>query len=189
MDKNDAKYESLKQKLLKMAALAEQGYRGEAEAAKAAIKRLCAQYGVTLEEILAEQEETKRYQFEIGRNKCYLTLFVQCHGVVTNKSRMSYVQRTRSIIAVDLTPLQYAELCSLFEWHKANFNKDLQAMQETIVSAYVHKHHLFAAVDKDDPTEEDKPLTAKEFARLYAIIAMQDQLGDNKYHKMLEAAK
>lgn len=145
MDKNSNQYESIKQKLLKLQALAEKGYRGEADAAKRAIERICAQYGVTLEEVLCV-DQPQRYEFEIGRYKYMLTLFCQCHGVVTGIGQLSYYKRSRNRIAVDLTPLQYAELSSLFEWHKANFLKDLAAMQairnveqsETCHIAFLH---------------------------------------------------
>lgn len=154
MDKNSNQYESIKQKLLKLQKLAEQGYKGEADAAKRVIERLCAQYGITLEEVLCV-EQPKRYEFE-----------------VTGSGQLSYFKRSRNRIAVDLTPLRYAELSSLFEWHKTNFLKDLAAMQDTIVEAYVNKHNIF-----------------RTLRRIAAIMAMQSELGDNTYHKQLEAAK
>ena len=191
MDRNSTQYESIKQKLLKLQALAEKGYRGEAENAKRAIARICAQYGITLEEVLCV-EQPKRYQFEIGRYKYMLTLFCQCHGVVTGKGKLSYIKRSRNTIAVDLTPLQYAELSSLFEWHKANFLKDLAAMQDTIMEAYINKHNIFRTLSEEEQAERDareEELTPAKLRRLQAILAMQYELGDNTYHKMLKAAK
>ena len=40
-EKDEKKYESLKAKLIKLQALADRGYQGEAENAKRLIKRLC----------------------------------------------------------------------------------------------------------------------------------------------------
>ena len=191
MDKNNNQYESIKQKLLKLQALAEKGYQGEAENAKRAIERICAQYGVTLEEVLCE-EKPKRYQFEIGRYKYMLTLFCQCYGVVTGIGQLSYIKRSRNTIAVDLTPLQYAELSSLFEWHKANFLKDLSAMQDTIVEAYINKHNIFRTLSEEERAKRDameEELTPAKLRRMAAILAMQSELGDNIYHKQLEAPK
>lgn len=191
MKKENNQYESIKQKLLKLHALAQKGYKGEAEAAKRVIERLCAQYGITLEEVLCV-EEPKLYEFEIGRYKYMLTLFVQCYGVVTGIGELSYFKRSRNKIAVDLTPLQYAELSSLFEWHKANFLKDLAAMQDTIVEAYVNKHNIFRTLSEEEQAERDareEKLTPAKLRRLAAIMAMQGELGDNRYHKQLEAPK
>lgn len=183
---NNKQYESIIKKLKKLQALAEQGYRGEAEAAKLAIERLCAQYGVTLEEILTE-EKIQRYEFEIGRYEYFKTLFVHCHSYLTGKKTLSYYQRSRSLIAVDLTPMQYAELSNLFEWHKANFLQDLKEMQNTILEAYLNKHDLFSHSDNEDVSP--KEYSASDLRRAMAIMAMQDQLNDNKYHKMLETSK
>lgn len=191
MDKNSNQYESIKQKLLKLQALAEKGYKGEVEAAKRAIERICAQYGVTLEGVLCV-EQPQRYEFEIGRYKYMITLFCQCHGVVTGKGQLSYRKLSRNKIAVDLTPLQYAELSSLFEWHKANFLKDLAAMQDTIMEAYINKHNIFRVLSDEERAERDArdiELTPAKLRRLRAILAMQSELGDNTYHKQLEAAK
>lgn len=191
MRKDKNQYESIKQKLLKLHALAEQGYKGEAEAAKRAIERLCLQYGITLEEVLCV-ETPQRYEFEIGRYKYMLTLFTQCYGVVAGKGTLEYIKRSRNTIAVDLTPLQYAELSSLFEWHKANFLKDLAAMQDAIMEAYINKHNIFRTLSEEERAERDareEKLTPAKLRRLATIMAMQGELGDNTYHKQLEAAK
>lgn len=185
MSKNDTEYESIKRKLLKLQALAEKGYKGEADNAKRAIERLCAQYGITLEEVL-EVDEPKRYEFEIGRYKYMLTLFNQCYGVVTGVGEMRYYQRSRSKIAVDLTPLQYAELSNLFAWHKANFLKELEAMQDTIVEAYVEKHKIYRQRSEEELEQAgEAEITPERLRRIAAILAMAGQMQDNHYYKQI----
>lgn len=66
--KEDEKYESLKAKLRKLAALAERGVGGEAENARRLMEQICREHGVSIDEIL-NVEERKRYRFEIGRHK------------------------------------------------------------------------------------------------------------------------
>lgn len=181
---SNKKYESIKAKLLKLQALAEKGCAGEAAAAKKAIERLCAQYGVSLADILSEQEETHKYIFDVGRRKYMLTLFCQLHAVVTGKHVMKYTKMARNKIRIELTAFQRAELSNLFEWHKANFKKDLQTMEDTIAEAYIQKHNLFKPRDEDEEAP-DIQLTPKELARLQTILAMQAHLNDNKYHKAI----
>lgn len=176
-------YESIKEKLLKMQALAEKGYQGEAEAAKRMIEILCRKHGVSIEDILSEQVNTNRYVFEIGRNKHFKTLFLHCHAKVMDKKSMEYYQRTASKIALDLTPMQYAELSSLFEWHKANFIKDMEETLDTMESAYLNKHNLFSSQNGGNP---DRKLTPEDIKRIKAMFAMMEQLSDNTYHKMIE---
>ena len=81
-----------------------------------------------------------------------------------------------------MTAIQYAEMVSLFAWHKANFDNDLEEMKRNILLAYCRKHHLYSNVDSDDCRE----LTAEEKERLLKIMYMQESLNDNKYHKLLE---
>lgn len=50
--KEDEKYESLKAKLRKLAALAERGVGGEAENARRLMEQICREHGVSIDEIL-----------------------------------------------------------------------------------------------------------------------------------------
>lgn len=185
MDKNSNQYESIKQKLQKLQALAERGMAGEAANAKRLIEKLCKKYGVTLEEVLS-QDQPQNYEFEIGRYKYMLKLFMQCYAVVTNKGTLSYVQCSRSVIRVELTPLQYAELKNFFEWHKANFAKDVEAMQNTIIDAYLHKHNIFRKRSEEEEQNDNEELTPTELQKLRTMLTMMDELRDSHYHKMIE---
>mgnify|MGYP005924602649 FL=1 len=174
--------ESIKDKLRKLAALAERGMEGEAANAKRAIERICQQYGIRLEDML--EEDKKRYHIRVGRNPMQRQLFNQCYGVVVGTGEITYWNISRDTIAVELTPLQYAELVSMWEWHQSNFKRDLEDMEKTIVDAYISKHHLYAP---SDGSEEDYELTAEEKARLLKAIYMSEALGDSRYQKMLES--
>ena len=176
-----SEYESIKNKLKKLLALAEQGVQGEAENARRLLEKLCREYGVSMDELL-DENQVKYHFFEVGRNKVYLDLFAQCYYKVANTDRLSYKQISRSQIAVEMTAIQYAEMASLFAWHKANFDNDLKEMKRNILIAYCRKHHLYSDVDSSDSME----LTDEEKERLIKIMFMQESLNDNQYHKLLE---
>lgn len=177
----DEQYESIKNKLKKLLALAERGVQGEAENARRLLEKLCKEYGVSMEELL-DENQVKFYRFNIGRNAVYKDLFVQCYCKVAEKGSLKYHQASRSQIEVEMTALQYAELASLFEWHKANFDKDFEDMKKNILLAYCRKHHLYSEVKPDN----DRELTADERKRLIKVLFMQESLNDNQYHKLLE---
>ena len=178
----DEQYESIKNKLKKLLALAERGIQGEAENARRLLEKLCKEYGVSIEELL-DENQVKYYRFDIGRNAVYKDLFTQCYCKVAQKGSLSYRQISRSQIEVEMTALQYAEIVSLFEWHKDNFNKDLEDIKQNILLAYCRKHHLYSDEVKPD---NDRELTADECKRLLKILFMQESLNDNQYHKLLE---
>lgn len=179
----DEQYESIKNKLKKLLALAEQGVQGEADNARRLLEKLCKEYSVSIEELL-DENQLKRYCFDISRNAIYKDLFVQCYCKVSQKISLSFYQESRSQISVEMTALQYAELVSLFEWHKANFNKDLEDMKKNILLAYCRKHHLYSDVKPDN--DNDRELTEDERKQLIKIMFMQESLNDNQYHKLLE---
>ena len=188
MDKNDPKYESLKSRLIKMSRLAEIGDTNEALNARKAIERICLQYDISIEEILLEYQEQKWYEFDIGRSDIMLSLFAQCHGVVTGKGRLEYRKAKRiSKIDVCLTAFEYAELKSMFAWHQSNYKSELKKMEDTLFQAYIYKHNLFRAKsDEDKENEEDTELTPKMLERIKRIIHMKQTLSDTHYHKMIE---
>ena len=95
-------FESLKDKLKKLKALAERGCGGEAENAQRLLERLCAANGIDLG-LLNDEEKKSRYTFNVGRNRVFITLFTQCYSKVTDSSKMSYRQESRSEISLELT--------------------------------------------------------------------------------------
>ena len=90
-----SEYESIKNKLKKLLALAERGVQGEAENARRLLEKLCMEYGVSMDELL-DENQVKYHFFEVGRNKIYLDLFSQCYYKVANADRLSYRQISRS---------------------------------------------------------------------------------------------
>ncbi len=121
MNNENQSFESNKSKLRKLQALAEKGYKGEAEAAKRLLDKLCKQYGVSLEDIL-DQEKKNRYRFEIGKGKIWLDLFVQCYANVTGSKELRYIKESSSIIrGVELTAYEVAARYGI-EIHTVHFS-------------------------------------------------------------------
>lgn len=92
MNSQNQSFESIKSKLRKLQVLAENGYKGEAEAAKILLDKLCKQYGVSIEDIL-NQEKKNSYRFEIGKGKIWLDLFMQCYANVTGNKELRYIHK------------------------------------------------------------------------------------------------
>ena len=172
-------FESLKDKLKKLKALAERGCGGEAENAQRLLERLCAANGIDFG-LLNDEEKKSLYTFNVGRNRVFITLFTQCYSKVTDSSKMSYRQESRSEISLELTQVDYAELKGLFEWHKANFEKELEALRDAALTAYCQKHCLFP--DKTN----DRPLTEADLERLRKAMKMEGLLNDKTYQHLIE---
>lgn len=184
MKENSEQFESLKKKLQKLQALAERGYQGEAENARRAIERICEQYGIRIEDVL-DIETLHSYTFEIGRGKDMMQLFIRCISSVCDIKGMTYSKPTRSSIRIKLTALQYADLSSLFDWHRANYKRELDEFRRSFMSAYIGKHDLFFDSEREDRSIDD--LTQEDIERIRRIWKMRDAMSNNTYHKQLEA--
>lgn len=188
MNNEDQSFESIKNKLRKLQALAEKGYKGEAEAAKRMLDKLCKQYGVSIEDIL-DQEKKSNYRFEIGKGKIWFRLFMQCYANVTGNKELRYYRESSSVIrGVELTAYQFAEISNLFFWHKTNLKKDIEKTQLLVFEAYVQKHRIFRDRSNDPEEEEDEEMEDNpiDFAHLQALMMMMANLNDNRYHKQIE---
>lgn len=179
------KYESIVSKLRKLHALVVGGTPGEARNAQRLLDKLCAEYGITLDEIL-DQESKKWYEFFVGGKKIIQKLFFQCYYKISNSNKISYRQRgtERARLRVELTAYEYAEIKSLFEWHKANFQRDLDNVLKALFDAYCVKHALHSTRSNED--EDDLHLTEEDIKRIIAMQAMREALNDNTYCKLIE---
>lgn len=184
MTKGSEQFESLKSKLRKLQALAERGCQGEANNARRAIERICQQYGVRLEDVL--DIETKRtYTFEIGRSKEMMNLFIRCISSVCDITGMTYHQPTRSSVCIELTALQYADISSLFNWHKSNYKREFEDFKRSFMFAYVGKHDLY--FDRERSGSRDREdLTPEDLERIWRTWKIQEGMSNNTYRKQLE---
>lgn len=174
-------FESIKQRIWKIQALVEKGYEGEAEAAKRVLDGMCRKYGLRIEDLL-DQDKVERREFNVGRSKICLNLFVQCHAKVTGKKRMAFCRKSPSVISLELTAYQYAEILNMFNWHKSNLQKDLDNAQQLCYEAYVQKHGIYRERQED----EEKTDAPVDIDRLRKILIMMGNLNDNTYYKQLK---
>ena len=182
------KYESIKRKLRKLKALADAECVNEAEAARRVIDRLCATYGIRLEDVL-DSEKKQRYRFEIGQGHDMMNLFIRClEQIVGDIAGMKYSRPTRASIRIEVTALQYAEIRNLFDWHRENFRLELRKMQNNFVDAYIMKHGLYFQSEREGGNGKERDeITQEELESIRRIMALRDTMSDVYYHKQLEA--
>lgn len=176
-------FESLRDKLLKLQALVERGFGGEAENARRAIERICKQYGLKLEDVL-DVETKHEYRFEIGKGKDMMNLFVRCVSMVCDIKGMQYYKPTRSSICIEVTAMQYADISSLFNWHLANYKHELDDFRQSFLDAYILKHNLYFDTERNGTS--NKELTKEDVERIRRIINMRNAMNDKTYHKQIE---
>ena len=80
--------DKIRDKLLKLKNLAEQGYKGEAIAAKRALEEMPNKYGLTLESLFDEEVEWR--WIKVGRDKYLNEILHQCHFQIIDSGRYTY---------------------------------------------------------------------------------------------------
>ncbi len=180
--KNRDKYESLKAKLRKLQALAENGYHGEAQAARRAIETLCTKYGISMDDVL-DFDKQKEYTFEIGRGKDMMHLFIRCLANVCPIDGMKYCKPTRSSIRLRMTAMTCTEVSALFDWHKQNFERELKQMRMDFMTAYIGKHNLLFDTERNGGSTDD--LTVEDIEKIRRIWKFREAMSDSSYHKMI----
>ena len=179
-------YESIKSKILKLKELVLRGEYKEAQNAQRRIDNILSKYNLSLNEVLSEEQKKKGRFFSISA--FYNKLFFQCVFQILNLSTLSYREPQKRHYYIEMTDIEYAELNSLFEWHKLNYKREYNKMVKLFTSAYIQKHQIWR---KTEPTDEE---LAKidygenneiDYEKMRRIIALENFMSDEKYIKMI----
>jgi len=172
--------ERIRDRLLKIKRLAESGETHEAANARMHLEAMLAKYGMTIAD-LSEDERTQRV-FEYGSMDELTLLALVCCGIVGEKrtTEAKYKPKARQFF-IDLTAYEYAELRSMFDWHRTNFRKEKRKLMKTFCDAYIIKHNLCTSNEDAAPRE----LTADERRQVVEAIRLSDSLSDVYYRKQI----
>lgn len=179
-------YETIKSKILKLRELALRGEHEEALNAQRRLDNMLSKYNLSLDEILSEKENKKERLFVIS--SFFDKLFFQCVFQALDLKYLSYKESKKGHYYIKMTELEYAELMSLFEWHKQNYKKEYDKFVKSFTSAYIQKHEIW---NKTEPTDEDLAKldddrdTEIDYEEMKRIIALQNSISDKKYVKMI----
>ncbi|MEG0108331.1 MAG: hypothetical protein RR705_05715 [Lachnospiraceae bacterium] len=176
--------DKIKDRLLKLKRLAEQGYKGEALAARRALEAMLEKYGFTIDDLCDEKQEWR--WIKVGSNRELKSILHQCHFQVVDGCETIY-KEYKGEIAFKLTPAQYADLMSLFEFHSVQFKKERSRLLKNLVKAYVQKHEIWGLSDKDDSTEKSqKEKNPIGWDEIKATLSLMEAMENVSYHKQLE---
>lgn len=182
MNQTDIIPDKIKDRLQKLKILAEQGYKGEALAARRAFENMLEKYGLTIKDLCDAKAEWR--WIKVGSDKELKKILHQCHFQVIDKSNSTY-KEYKDEIGFELTPAQYADLMSLFEFHSSQFKKERSKLLKNLTSAYIQKHEIWGQSDDEDCEDKPKKEKSINWNDVKAIIALADAMEDVSYHKQL----
>lgn len=164
--------------LLKLKTLAERGEGGEKINAEEALKRLMVRYGYTVEELESEEKIECTFRYRTKRER---QLLFQIIYKVTNVRDVSFFKRgneqnkARSFLTIE----QQMEVELLFDFYKKLYAKE----EQSLFSAFVHKHRIFRELMDD---EEPMEISSEERRKLARIASGLD---DATPYRQIEVSK
>jgi hypothetical protein len=162
--------ETIKEKLRRVYELSERGVEGERETAKRTLERLLQKHNLSLEELVSEEKEPVLFQYA---NKWEETLLIQILGMVMGVRQVPTWKppRTRNKRIALLTKAQAIDAQTYYD----HYRKALKRHLDEAIEAFIGANHLFPKAEGND-TQERKPLTPAEIARLQRILQMMNGL-------------
>ncbi|UJJ56703.1 DUF2786 domain-containing protein [Rhodanobacter thiooxydans] len=169
----DQKAGSVLRRLRKILALAERGERHERETARAHLEHLLQHHGLSIEDVIAEDEgEAQLCTFQVD-GPLEARLLRQVIAMVTNSIGVRQFRRGRSRkhLAYMLTRAQYAQATFVFGITRQALEREL----DVTFKAFVQVHDLFPQEDPPGQAQMSTPEQAAELVRLYARMGTMDK--------------
>ena len=144
--------ERTKQRLYKLAALAERGASGERENAEERLNKLLAKHGIDKSEFL-ETENTLDYDFNYS-SVMEKRLLIQIFAAYGVESYFPY--RGIKKLGIECTMAQGTEIGLHFDVYRKALKEELEMTYE----AFIHAQHIFP--ENDGESDEERPERTKE---------------------------
>jgi len=162
------------EKLLKIKALMDGGEDGEAIAAERLLYLQLKRYGLTIEDLRINEESEYYIRYKHDWEKTILHSCASSLGLATYSVRNVKSGRMIKELSFNTDALTYAELFALFEYHKLNYQKEL----DLFLAAYKFKHNLYSIPDSE---KNETELTKEEIENVDKMRSMIKGLSKSEF--------
>lgn len=178
--KNNTIPESIREKLRKVLALAQNGEAGERSAAQTLLKKLLADNGLTFADL--DDNETEVHYFKIGRSADMRALMCQIYFMVTNTHRTNtWTSNSHpGCIGFEVTRVQAADMEAYYSVLAPAMKKEMERLRRNMQDAFFLKNGLYAA-----SSEPNHKLTDEEIQHLKHIWALQNAVEKVEFRRQI----
>lgn len=157
---------------LKIKRLAEEGFEGEAQAAKLALERYMKKHNISESDL--QQEVVQKFSYNVAMKD--FNLFSQIvSNVCYPKPSITYRGNKKTILYIKVKPEDGILIEAKFEFYK----KALEAQYKLFYSAFIQKNHLYSAKPYE---ESDEPQTDEERLKRFKIAMIAEGLEKEKFN-------
>lgn len=169
----------IKERLLKMYALATKGVDGERDAAQRFLDENLKKYGLTIEDLIKDtKDKEKIYWFKV-KDRYQRKLLCQIYGAFIAKTQTysSYGSGEKFDIGFKVTKKQYIELSLMFDFYQSQWKKEFEKQKEMMFMAFISKHKIsLKSVDVSEMSIEE----IKKASRICDMMHDMDDVSFNK---------
>lgn len=165
----------IKQKLIKLLKIKNEGAGNEADNAEAILLSLLKKHNIDLSEI--ENHDHTKTDFHVGyKSKLQKDLILQLTAMVTNSTTFNvYRYPRKKTVILSLTKSQQAEFIVRWDMLKKALEKEMN----TLFHAFVIKHKLWATADPNSslPPMDKDTLRAMEMSKNLSDVDITKRIG------------
>ena len=172
--------ETIKEKLRKILALAEQGEQGEAAAAQRLLTAQLDKYGLTMSDLSDELHHNYEIGYGVGIDYNLVIQVARKLNLDMYKLRWADGKMVRHKLAVCCTPAVYADLVAHLDHYRAVW----EAQMKEFFHAFCWKHGL-VGTSSSSSDDDDEPMTEETLKKLERLRAMMAGMEERELHKRL----
>ena len=165
----------LKDKLIKLKRLADQGVGGEADNALRMFNNLCSKYKILPESISTDNLIRKEYHFPSAYSRKILSQVI-CQVLDVTTYTYYKISRSRNYFELEATNNQHNKINELYSHYMIELQKEL----DRTVSAFIQTNNIYSS------HSSDKEMTEEEYQEYLLICARSKSINSVNPSKLLE---
>ena len=178
--------ESVLEKLKKIARLAEQGCKGEADTARRLLEKQLAEYGLTMEDILDDAKQTRTFRYSNKQEfRLFMAVIVHHFGSKSEEFETARVNKRGKELHVELTDLDFADFAPEWDYYRQSLARELRKTEEAFLVAFVNKFALFDITPKESAGTDGDKMSEKDLERIRRALGLISSIEANPYRKLL----
>lgn len=162
--------EKVLNQLRKIAKLAENGYRGEAEMARRMLEEKLARYGLTIEDLSLGHRRRREFSFSCeSEYQVFVNFIAHRFGSKSPEWSSAGRYRNKKVAIADLLDIDYPDVSAEWEYYRGVFRREKKETERAFCAAFIHRFNLFDITpDKDRHITEP---TFEEAKRVFDILS------------------
>lgn len=168
----------IRERIVKLHKLVEQGIGGEKKNAQKILDKLLAKHEITLSEITDDdQEEEFIIKFKGSFEK---RLLIQIIRKIRNRETMGCFNKNR--LYFNSTKMEHVEILTLFSVYKNALSREF----EDLFVAFIHQQDIFPPQKDDQAGTNDRSKTPEERGRIRKLASMMSTIDKVNVYEAIE---